>query len=195
MDPYNKQHYNNRAKRKLTHKKGEKKGGVVKFFFFRLFLPTIIRLFASHILYTLLSYNQKKKKMTINDHDQFTGLNAVHVAASEGNVKRLVELMDDGAELDVPALGGIIVLSSFTSRSLSLSRDFFFSLMMSLRDDDDDDDDRFFFLCVFVRVFLRGVRGDARGSFLVVAGSSEGEVREREREDGKRETLLLARLY
>ncbi len=125
--------------------------------------------------------------MTINDHDQFTGLNAVHVAASEGNVKRLVELMDDGAELDVPALGGSIVLSSsFTSSrslSLSLSRDFFFSLMMSLRDDDgDDDDDRFFFVCVFVRVFLRGVRGDARGSFLVVAGSSEGEVRERERE-------------
>ena len=120
--------------------------------------------------------------MTINDHDQFTGLNAVHVAASEGNVKRLVELMDDGAELDVPALGGSIVLSSFTSsRSLSLSRDFFFSLMMSLRDDDDDDR---FFLCVFVRVFLRGVRGDARGSFLVVAGSSEGEVRERERERG-----------
>ena len=49
--------------------------------------------------------------------------------------------------------------------------------MMSLRDDDDR-----FFLCVFVRVFLCGVRGDARGSFLVVAGSSEGEVRERERE-------------
>jgi len=45
-------------------------------------------------------------KMTINDHDQFTGLNAVHVAASEGNVKKLVELMDDGAELDIPALGG-----------------------------------------------------------------------------------------
>jgi len=44
--------------------------------------------------------------MTINDHDQFTGLNAVHVAASEGNVKKLVELMDDGAELDIPALGG-----------------------------------------------------------------------------------------
>ena len=65
--------------------------------------------------------------MTINDHDQFTGLNAVHVAASEGNVKRLVELMDDGAELDVPALGGIIVLSSsFTSRSLSLSLEIFF---------------------------------------------------------------------
>ena len=62
--------------------------------------------------------------MTINDHDQFTGLNAVHVAASEGNVKRLVELMDDGAELDVPALGGIV-----SSRSLSLSR-FFFLLMM-----------------------------------------------------------------
>lgn len=48
-------------------------------------------------------------KMTINDHDQFTGLNAVHVAASEGNVKRLVELMDDGAELDVPALGGMFI--------------------------------------------------------------------------------------
>ena len=72
---------------------------------------------------------EKKTHMTINDHDQFTGLNAVHVAASEGNVKRLVELMDDGAELDVPALGGSIVLSSFTSSrslSLSLSRFFFF---------------------------------------------------------------------
>lgn len=52
-------------------------------------------------------------KMTINDHDQFTGLNAVHVAASEGNVKRLVELMDDGAELDVPALGGTLFLVCF----------------------------------------------------------------------------------
>lgn len=55
-----------------------------------------------------------QRKMTINDHDQFTGLNAVHVAASEGNVKKLVELMDDGAELDVPALGG----AQFTSRLL-----------------------------------------------------------------------------
>ena len=62
--------------------------------------------------------------MTINDHDQFTGLNAVHVAASEGNVKRLVELMDDGAELDVPALGGIVVAISL---SLSLSLEIFFS--------------------------------------------------------------------
>ena len=79
--------------------------------------------------------------MTINDHDQFTGLNAVHVAASEGNVKRLVELMDDGAELDVPALGGIIVVVS-RSLSLSLSRDFFFLLLLllSMRDGDDDDD-------------------------------------------------------
>jgi hypothetical protein len=50
--------------------------------------------------------------MTINDHDQFTGLNAVHVAASEGNVKKLVELMDDGAELDVPALGGAQFITS-----------------------------------------------------------------------------------
>ena len=57
--------------------------------------------------------------MTINDHDQFTGLNAVHVAASEGNVKKLVELMDDGAELDIPALGG----AQFTHRDCS----FFFS--------------------------------------------------------------------
>ena len=53
--------------------------------------------------------------MTINDHDQFTGLNAVHVAASEGNVKRLVELMDDGAELDVPALGGMLFFVCFYS--------------------------------------------------------------------------------
>ena len=57
--------------------------------------------------------------MTINDHDQFTGLNAVHVAASEGNVKKLVELMDDGAELDIPALGG----AQFTHRDCSF---FFF---------------------------------------------------------------------
>ena len=72
--------------------------------------------------------------------------------------------------------------------------------MMSLRDDDDDDDDdddRFFFVCVFVRVFLRGVRGDARGSFLVVVvvyvRAKERCEKEREREDGKRKTLLLAR--
>ena len=58
------------------------------------------------------------------------------------------------------------------------------------------------FFCSFV-FFCVVVHGDVRGSFLVVvyvvacvvAGSSEGEVREREREDGKRETLLLARLY
>jgi len=64
-------------------------------------------------------------KMTINDHDQFTGLNAVHVAASEGNVKKLVELMDDGAELDVPALGG----ARFTSRLL-----FFYNRISSMRE-------------------------------------------------------------
>ena len=73
----------------------------------------------------LLRHNKEKRNiMTINDHDQFTGLNAVHVAASEGNVKRLVELMDDGAELDVPALGGM-VLSSSRSLSFSLERFFF----------------------------------------------------------------------
>jgi hypothetical protein len=60
-------------------------------------------------------YQTQHFKMTINDHDQFTGLNAVHVAASEGNVKRLVELMDDGAELDVPALGGMLFLVCFYS--------------------------------------------------------------------------------
>jgi len=66
------------------------------------------RLFFSLFLVSFFCCVTKKKEiMTINDHDQFTGLNAVHVAASEGNVKRLVELMDDGAELDVPALGGI----------------------------------------------------------------------------------------
>ena len=59
--------------------------------------------------FLLHKYQTKHFTMTINDHDQFTGLNAVHVAASEGNVKRLVELMDDGAELDVPALGGMFI--------------------------------------------------------------------------------------
>ena len=73
----------------------------------------------------MLRHTKKRKQMTINDHDQFTGLNAVHVAASEGNVKRLVELMDDGAELDVPALGGIVSSSRSLSLSLSFSRFFF----------------------------------------------------------------------
>ena len=68
--------------------------------FFRLFFSLSLVSFCCCV-------TKKKEIMTINDHDQFTGLNAVHVAASEGNVKRLVELMDDGAELDVPALGGI----------------------------------------------------------------------------------------
>ena len=62
---------------------------------------------------SLINIKQHFPTMTINDHDQFTGLNAVHVAASEGNVKRLVELMDDGAELDVPALGGTLFLVCF----------------------------------------------------------------------------------
>ena len=44
--------------------------------------------------------------MTVNDHDQFSGLNPVHIAASEGDVGKIVQLMDEGAELDVPALGG-----------------------------------------------------------------------------------------
>ena len=63
--------------------------------------------------FLLHKYQTKHFTMTINDHDQFTGLNAVHVAASEGNVKRLVELMDDGAELDVPALGGTVYFVCF----------------------------------------------------------------------------------
>ncbi len=52
------------------------------------------------------------------------------------------------------------------------------------------------FFCSFV-FFCVVVRGDARGSFLVVVvvyvRAKERCEKEREREDGKRETLLLAR--
>ena len=93
-------------------------------------------------------------------------------------MKRLVELMDDGAERRAGARSSI-VLSSFTS-SRSLSRDFFFVddvVMMN--------DVIVFFLCVFVRVFLRGVRGDARGSFSSsLVRAKERCERERERERG-----------
>ena len=112
VDPY-KQHH---SEKKLTHTR-EKRGGVILFFFAFFSIMTFC---VTYFIHSSI-YHEKKKKMTINDHDQFTGLNAVHEAASEGNVKRLVELMDDGAELDVPALGGIVV-----AISLSLSRDFFF---------------------------------------------------------------------
>ena len=128
--------------------------------------------------------------MTINDHDQFTGLNAVHVAASEGNVKRLVELMDDGAELDVPALGGSI--SSSRSLSFSLSRFFFSSMMMSLRDDDDD---RFFFVCVLAWC-SRGCEGlfSRRRWFERRRGARERERGWKTRDSSSRTTVLTCAL-
>ena len=102
-------HINNTSsEKKLTHTR-EKKGGVILFFFAFFSKMTFC---VTYFIHSSI-YHEEKKKMTINDHDQFTGLNAVHVAASEGDVKRLVELMDEGAELDVPALGGTI--SRFSS--------------------------------------------------------------------------------
>ena len=73
------------SEKKADSQKRGKKGGSQKILFFSPFSPNDNMTFCvTYFIHTLLSYynNQKKKKMTINDHDQFTGLNAVHVAAS-----------------------------------------------------------------------------------------------------------------
>jgi len=43
----------------------------------------------------------------VNDHDTFSGLAPLHVAAKDGDLKKLVEIMDDGADVNIRACGEV----------------------------------------------------------------------------------------
>ena len=43
----------------------------------------------------------------MNDHDTFSGLAPLHVAAKDGDLKKLVEIMDDGADVNIRACGEV----------------------------------------------------------------------------------------
>lgn len=45
--------------------------------------------------------------MGVNDHDTFSGLAPLHVAAKDGDLKKLVEIMDDGADVNIRACGEV----------------------------------------------------------------------------------------
>ena len=47
--------------------------------------------------------------MGVNDHDTFSGLAPLHVAAKDGDLKKLVEIMDDGADVNIRACGEVRV--------------------------------------------------------------------------------------
>ena len=50
--------------------------------------------------------------MGVNDHDTFSGLAPLHVAAKDGDLKKLVEIMDDGADVNIRACGEVRVGST-----------------------------------------------------------------------------------
>lgn len=45
--------------------------------------------------------------MGINDHDTFSGLAPLHKAAADGDLAKVIELMDDGADVDIRACGEV----------------------------------------------------------------------------------------
>ena len=45
--------------------------------------------------------------MGVDDHDTFTGLTQLQAAAAEGNVSRVIELLDQGADADIQANGEV----------------------------------------------------------------------------------------
>ena len=51
--------------------------------------------------------------MGVNDHDTFSGLAPLHVAAKDGDLKKLVEIMDDGADVNIRACGEVRVGYTF----------------------------------------------------------------------------------
>lgn len=45
--------------------------------------------------------------MGVDDHDTFTGLTQLQAAAAEGNVSRVIELLDQGADANIQANGEV----------------------------------------------------------------------------------------
>ncbi len=58
--------------------------------------------------------------MGVNDHDTFSGLAPLHVAAKDGDLKKLVEIMDDGADVNIRACGEVSV--GRTNEGVTLAR-------------------------------------------------------------------------
>ena len=58
--------------------------------------------------------------MGVNDHDTFSGLAPLHVAAKDGDLKKLVEIMDDGADVNIRACGEVRV--GRTNEGVTLAR-------------------------------------------------------------------------
>jgi len=45
--------------------------------------------------------------MGIDDHDTFTGLTQLQSAAADGNIDKVIELLDAGADADIQANGEV----------------------------------------------------------------------------------------
>lgn len=45
--------------------------------------------------------------MGVNDHDTFSGLTPLHEAAANGDLAKVVEIMDDGADVNIRACGEV----------------------------------------------------------------------------------------
>lgn len=45
--------------------------------------------------------------MGVNDHDTFSGLTPLHEAAANGDLSKVVEIMDDGADVNIRACGEV----------------------------------------------------------------------------------------
>ena len=45
--------------------------------------------------------------MGVDDHDTFSGLTALQQAAADGNLEKLIELMDAGADVNIQANGEV----------------------------------------------------------------------------------------
>ena len=56
---------------------------------------------------TALVCDTSLKNMGINDHDTFSGLAPLHKAAADGDLAKVIELMDDGADVDIRACGEV----------------------------------------------------------------------------------------
>ena len=51
--------------------------------------------------------------MGINDHDTFTGLAPLHKAAADGDLEKVIALLDDGADGNIRACGEVRPIKKF----------------------------------------------------------------------------------
>ena len=59
--------------------------------------------------------------MGVNDHDTFSGLTPLHEAAAKGDLAKVVEIMDDGADVNIRACGEVRARRrEFDSRAVTM---------------------------------------------------------------------------